>query len=89
MMETLPLSKVRKVIDYWNEITLTYEQREQRMREEGDKLAKEALENIMSGKVDLTANQSETKASPNSDPSTLERFLSLDLDPKMLKMEIK
>jgi hypothetical protein len=84
-METFPLGKVRKIMDFWNELGLPYEEREKRVRSEGDKEAQLALENLMQGKVNIN----KTQESSNADPQTLDRFLGLGIDPKMLVTNLK
>lgn len=79
-METFPLGKVRKIMDFWNEITLPYEDREKRVRSEGDAEAQQALENLMQGKLKPKVEKQE----PNADPATLDRFLGLGVDLSMM-----
>lgn len=79
-METFPLGKVRKIMDFWNEITLDPSERESRVRKEGDRAAAEALENLMQGKLKPKVEKQE----PNADPATLDRFLGLGVDLSMM-----
>lgn len=69
-------------MDYWSELSLPYEEREKRVRKEGDKAAAEALENLMQGKIEPKIDKEQK--STNADPQTLDRFLGLGLDPAML-----
>ena len=81
-METFPLHKVRKIMDFWNEISLSYEDREKRVRVEGDKAANLALDKLMTGKIEV--DKTKVSKDKNADPETLDRFMGLGLDLGML-----
>jgi hypothetical protein len=87
MMETLPLSKVRKIIDYWQELTLPMDLREKRVREAGDAAAQSVLDSIIEGKIEPKIDKDQTTTT-NADPDSLSRFLGLGLDPAMLQPKI-
>lgn len=83
-MDSFPLHKVKKIIDYWNELSLDPEAREKRVRKVGDAKAQEVLDSLMQGKIEAKADK-EQKEAQNADPDTLRRFLGLGLNPEMLQ----
>lgn len=97
-MDKFSLQKAQSIINFWNELTLTEEAREKRVREKADKAAQEFHEKLFGGKIkkeeiklDKTSNNQDNQnkgQSPrpkHSDPKSLDRFLNLGLAPDMMK----
>jgi hypothetical protein len=80
LMDSLPLEKTKKMLEFWQELTLDPAEREKRVRSEGDAEAQQALENLMKGKLKPKVEKQE----PNADPATLDRFLGLGVDLSMM-----
>lgn len=97
LMQNFPLSKVRSIMSFWQELTMPMEDREKRMRKEADKAAQEFHEKLFSGKIEKTglekefkeqqqnSSKSEINKEKNADPELLSRFLDFTegLDPSM------
>ena len=87
LYETFSLQKIQSILGYWAEITMSDEEKEKRVREEGDKIAKrvsERMSDINVDKEDLIAAlpQGEVQINPSdrnevSDPESVKRYLEM------------
>jgi len=87
LYETFSLDKIQKILGYWAEITMSDEDKEKRVRAEGDKIAKrvsERMSDINLDKEELIAAlpQGEVQLNPAdrnevSDPESVKRYLEM------------
>jgi hypothetical protein len=82
LMESLPLQRVKNMLEFWQELTLDPSEREKRVRKEGDAEAALALDKLMTGKIEV--DKTKVSKDKNADPETLDRFMGLGLDLGML-----
>jgi hypothetical protein len=82
----LSLEKIQHILHFWGEITMTQEEKEKRVRKEGDKRAKEAMDQLFGdpnatsediiNKVQITTELPDAKNQVN-DPESLKRYLEI------------
>lgn len=86
-METLPLHKIQNIMKFWQELLLSDEDREKRMRKEADKAAQEFHDQLFSGKIkeeDLGSKENGNE----TDPEFLNRYLDFmsGIDPNLINI---
>lgn len=89
LMEKFSLEKAKKIVTFWDEITLPVEAREKRVREKADKAAQKFHEDLFEGKLkkeNVKIEDNSDVDSAHSDPKSLDRFLDLGIDPSLLNI---
>jgi hypothetical protein len=86
-MSTTSLERIQNILHFWAELNLSDEEKERRVRIEGDKLAKKAMDDLMGDPNSSTADllnkiRVDTTAKPESktqvsDPESLKRYLEI------------
>lgn len=76
------------MMDYWQEITLPWEERERRMKTAANKRAQEVMDSIIGGEM-VPKPKVEEDNTKSGLANPLDRFLGLGLSEDMLKQKQK